>query len=282
MAEGEWIETDVPARMDRLPWSRWHWLIVTALGVNVDSRWIGGHAGRCAGRTTLKNPAALGLTDRPGRPASASFYLVGSGPLGRAGLRLRHGPAGAQKNSFTSRCCSNLLATAATALSWNFRLLRRLPLPDRRGHRRGVRGHQLRHRRTDPRPPPRAGGSHHQLDVLDRRGPGRGGDGDPARSEIPAGLAGLAVRVRHRRGAGAGRAVLPPLGARKPALADDPRPHGRGREASWPRSRAKTVTANHPDQLFRRPKAKKPACASGRTRPGQKSGTPFSHEHRKS
>ena len=33
MSEGQWIETDVPARMDRLPWSRWHWLIVTALGV---------------------------------------------------------------------------------------------------------------------------------------------------------------------------------------------------------------------------------------------------------
>jgi hypothetical protein len=22
------IETDIPARMDRLPWSRWHWLVV--------------------------------------------------------------------------------------------------------------------------------------------------------------------------------------------------------------------------------------------------------------
>ena len=26
------IETQVPARMDRLPWSRWHWLIVIGLG----------------------------------------------------------------------------------------------------------------------------------------------------------------------------------------------------------------------------------------------------------
>jgi len=27
------IESDVPARLDRLPWSGWHWLIVIALGI---------------------------------------------------------------------------------------------------------------------------------------------------------------------------------------------------------------------------------------------------------
>jgi hypothetical protein len=26
------ITTDIPARMDRLPWVRWHWLIVIGLG----------------------------------------------------------------------------------------------------------------------------------------------------------------------------------------------------------------------------------------------------------
>ena len=26
------IETDIPARMDRLPWSRWHWMVVVGLG----------------------------------------------------------------------------------------------------------------------------------------------------------------------------------------------------------------------------------------------------------
>src|SRR5215207_5752106 len=30
------IETDIPARMDRLPWSRWHWLVVIGLG----TEWI--------------------------------------------------------------------------------------------------------------------------------------------------------------------------------------------------------------------------------------------------
>ena len=26
------ITTDIPARLDRLPWSRWHWLVVIGLG----------------------------------------------------------------------------------------------------------------------------------------------------------------------------------------------------------------------------------------------------------
>jgi hypothetical protein len=29
----EVVETDIPARLDRLPWSRWHWFVVIALGV---------------------------------------------------------------------------------------------------------------------------------------------------------------------------------------------------------------------------------------------------------
>jgi hypothetical protein len=27
------IVSDVPARLDRLTWSRWHWLVVIALGI---------------------------------------------------------------------------------------------------------------------------------------------------------------------------------------------------------------------------------------------------------
>ena len=26
------IETQIPARMDRLPWARWHWMVVIGLG----------------------------------------------------------------------------------------------------------------------------------------------------------------------------------------------------------------------------------------------------------
>jgi hypothetical protein len=32
-ATGEAIETMVPRRLDRLPWSRWHWLVVVGLGI---------------------------------------------------------------------------------------------------------------------------------------------------------------------------------------------------------------------------------------------------------
>ncbi len=26
------IETNIPSRMDRLPWAKWHWLVVVGLG----------------------------------------------------------------------------------------------------------------------------------------------------------------------------------------------------------------------------------------------------------
>src|ERR1700730_2223464 len=32
MATCQSIESSVPARLDRMPWSRWHWLIVISLG----------------------------------------------------------------------------------------------------------------------------------------------------------------------------------------------------------------------------------------------------------
>jgi hypothetical protein len=31
-AQGETIETRIPSRLDRLPWSRFHWMIVIGLG----------------------------------------------------------------------------------------------------------------------------------------------------------------------------------------------------------------------------------------------------------
>jgi len=27
------VDTDIPGRLDRLPWSRWHWRVVLALGI---------------------------------------------------------------------------------------------------------------------------------------------------------------------------------------------------------------------------------------------------------
>ena len=36
------ITTDIPARMDRLPWARWHWLVVIGLGGTVEGGTPGG------------------------------------------------------------------------------------------------------------------------------------------------------------------------------------------------------------------------------------------------
>ncbi len=114
--EGEWIETDVPARLDRLPWSRWHWLIVSALGVT----WILDGlevtlAGALGGVLTQKE--ALGLTDAQ-VGASATAYLIGAvtGALGFGYATDRLG----RKKLFYLTLIVYLSATAATAFSWNF------------------------------------------------------------------------------------------------------------------------------------------------------------------
>jgi MFS family permease len=55
------IETDIPFRLDRLPWSRFHWLLVIALGVT----WVlDGLEATVVGSigAVLENPTTLGLT----------------------------------------------------------------------------------------------------------------------------------------------------------------------------------------------------------------------------
>jgi len=113
---GEWIESYVPTRLDRLPWSRWHWLIVVALGAT----WILDGlevtlAGSLAGILTHRE--ALGLTDAE-VGASATFYLTGAviGALlfGYGTDRL------GRKKFFFITVAVYLAATAATAFSWSF------------------------------------------------------------------------------------------------------------------------------------------------------------------
>src|SRR5690349_22004939 len=76
MANGETIESYVPARLDRLPWSRWHWLIVVALGAT----WIlDGLEVTLAGALggVLTRPDTLGLNPIE-VGASATYYLTRS------------------------------------------------------------------------------------------------------------------------------------------------------------------------------------------------------------
>ena len=110
------IESDIPARLDRLPWSRFHWLVVIALGItwvlDVLEVTLDGELG--AG---LKRPDALSLSDAQ-VGASATFYLLGAviGALGFGYATDRLG----RKKLFTVTLLLYLSATAMTALSWNF------------------------------------------------------------------------------------------------------------------------------------------------------------------
>jgi len=116
MPIGGWIESHVPARLDRLPWSRWHWLIVTALGAT----WIlDGLEVTLAGSLggILTRPETLGLTDvQVG--ATATFYLAGAvfGALlfGYGTDRL------GRKRLFFITVSVYLAGTALSAFSWNF------------------------------------------------------------------------------------------------------------------------------------------------------------------
>jgi MFS family permease len=113
---GECIESYVPARLDRMPWSRWHWLIVGALGAT----WILDGlevtlAGSLAGILTHRE--TLGLSDAQ-VGASATFYLAGAviGALffGYGTDRL------GRKKLFFITVAVYLIATALTAFSWSF------------------------------------------------------------------------------------------------------------------------------------------------------------------
>ncbi len=62
------ITTDIPARMDRLPWSRWHWMVVIGLGIT----WIlDGLEVTIVGliAPVITRAAAAGSTSEPARSA---------------------------------------------------------------------------------------------------------------------------------------------------------------------------------------------------------------------
>ncbi len=111
----ETIETDIPARLDRLPWGRFHTLVVAALGIT----WILDGlevtlAGSLAG--ALKESSALHFSNTDIGLAS-SAYLAGAvlGALFFGWLTDRLG----RKKLFFITLAIYLVATAATAASWN-------------------------------------------------------------------------------------------------------------------------------------------------------------------
>ncbi len=110
------MQTDVPARLDRLPWSRFHKLVVVALGIT----WIlDGLEVTLAGSVAaaLQTSPRLQLTaEQVGLTGSA--YLAGAvlGSLFFGHLTDRLG----RKKLFNVTLGLYLVATAATAFSWDF------------------------------------------------------------------------------------------------------------------------------------------------------------------
>jgi MFS family permease len=113
---GSIIETDIPARLDRLPWTRFHALVVLALGITwvldgLEVTLAGSIAGALENSPVLHFDAVeVGLV--------SSAYLVGavSGALLFGWLTDRFG----RRRLFFMTLGLYLTATAATALSWDF------------------------------------------------------------------------------------------------------------------------------------------------------------------
>lgn len=110
------IRTRIPARLDRLPWSRFHWLVVLALGVTwildgLEVTFKGAVSG------VLQLPETLGLS-------AAQIGLLGSGYLAGAvagalffgRLTDRHG----RKRLFFITLAVYLAGVGLSAFAWNF------------------------------------------------------------------------------------------------------------------------------------------------------------------
>src|SRR4051794_24844952 len=113
-AAAETIETDVPKRLDRLPWSRWHWLVVFALGfvwiLDGLEVTIVGAIGPTLQKSSLHfSSFQVGLI--------GAFYVAGAvtGALFFGHLTDRWG----RKKLFMVTLALYLVATVATAFSWS-------------------------------------------------------------------------------------------------------------------------------------------------------------------
>ncbi len=115
MHTGE-ITTDIPARMDRLPWSRFHLLVVTALGIT----WVlDGLEVTIVGSIgpILHSPQTLGLSDQQ-IGSIATSYVAGAvaGALVFGWLTDRFG----RRLIFNVTLGIYLLGVLLSAFSWNF------------------------------------------------------------------------------------------------------------------------------------------------------------------
>ncbi len=109
------FETNIPARLDRLPWSRFHWLVVCALGITwildgLEVTLVGSLSGAIRESGMALTSSQIGY--------AASCYLIGAigGALFFGWMTDRVG----RKTMFTVTVLIYLLATIASGLAWNF------------------------------------------------------------------------------------------------------------------------------------------------------------------
>jgi MFS family permease len=116
MTAAESLETDIPARLDRLPWTAFHWLLITALGVTWILDGLEVTVVAAVGNALLK-PGTLGLTAAE-IGAAQTLYLFGAigGALFFGHLTDQLG----RKKLFTVTLLIYLAGALLTALSWNF------------------------------------------------------------------------------------------------------------------------------------------------------------------
>ena len=116
-AAGHAVESRIPARMDRLPWARWHWLVVIALGVTwiLDGLEV----------TIVSNIAGVLVTPDSGLDftegqigTAAGIYIAGAcmGSIIFSYLTDRFG----RKKLFLITLAVYLVFSFLTAFSWNF------------------------------------------------------------------------------------------------------------------------------------------------------------------
>jgi MFS family permease len=110
------IETDIPARMDRLPWGRWHWKVVIALGITwiidgLEVTLVGAIGGVLTRKDTLHfTEGQVGL--------QGTAYLIGAvvGALVFGYLTDKLG----RKKLFTVTLGLYLVSAFATGFAWDF------------------------------------------------------------------------------------------------------------------------------------------------------------------
>jgi MFS family permease len=116
-AAGHTVESRIPARMDRLPWARWHWLVIAALGITwildgLEVTIVGNIAG-----ILVEPDSGLNLTEAQVGLAGG-IYIAGActGALFFSYLTDRFG----RKRLFLITLAVYLIFSFLTAFSWSF------------------------------------------------------------------------------------------------------------------------------------------------------------------